>query len=367
VIAVRILAFALALATVGATALSAVHSFVLPRAAPVRLGRAVFVFIRFFIVRLARMRRSEARKDDTLALFAPISLLMLPITWLLIIGIAYTVMFWSVEQLGWRLAAETSGSSLFTLGFNHPTGRFGASFLAFSEAAFGITLLALLITYLPSMYSAFARRERKVALLEGRAGRPPSAVTMLVRFNNIGAFGHLDALWIDWEEWFVDVEESHSSLAALPFYRSPQPGRSWVTAAGTVLDAGALVESAVDTPHSPRAQLTMRAGFLALRRIADFFNIPYDPDPMPHDPISITRDEFDEALARLDQAGVPLVADREQAWRDFTGWRVNYDTVLLELASLTMAPSAPWSADRMPTYRRPPVTRRARGRAARNQ
>ena len=323
-------------------------------------SRAVFLFIRFFIVRLSRWRRTPAKQDDTLALFAPISLLMLPVTWLLIIGAAYTVMFWSLEQHGWRLATETSGSSLLTLGFNHPTGRFGPSFLAFSEAALGISLLALLITYLPSMYSAFARRERKVALLEGRAGRPPSAVTMLVRFNTIGAFGQLDALWIDWEEWFVDVEESHSSLSALPFYRSPQPGRSWVTAAGTVLDAGALVEAAVDTPHSARAQLCLRTGFLSLRRIADFFNIAYDPDPMPHDAISITRDEFDDALARLESAGVPLVADRDQAWRDFAGWRVNYDTVLLALASLTMAPPAPWSADRMPAYRRPPVSHRAR-------
>jgi hypothetical protein len=44
--------------------------------------------------------------------------------------------------------------------------------------------------------------------------------------------------------------------------------------------------------------------------------------------------------------GVPLKADLEQAWRDFAGWRVNYDRVLLPLAALTMAPYAPWSSDR---------------------
>ena len=32
--------------------------------------------------------------------------------------------------------------------------------------------------------------------------------------------------------------------------------------------------------------------------------------------------------------------------RDFAGWRVNYDTVLLELAELTDAPYAMWSSDR---------------------
>jgi hypothetical protein len=38
--------------------------------------------------------------------------------------------------------------------------------------------------------------------------------------------------------------------------------------------------------------------------------------------------------------------DRDQAWLDFAGWRVNYDAPLIGLCALVMAPSAPWSADR---------------------
>ena len=41
-----------------------------------------------------------------------------------------------------------------------------------------------------------------------------------------------------------------------------------------------------------------------------------------------------------------MVEDREQAWADFAGWRVNYDAVLIALCRLTMAPYAPWSSDR---------------------
>jgi hypothetical protein len=41
-----------------------------------------------------------------------------------------------------------------------------------------------------------------------------------------------------------------------------------------------------------------------------------------------------------------MKADRQQAWEDFAGWRVNYDTVLRALAKLTMAPEAPWISDR---------------------
>ena len=41
---------------------------------------------------------------------------------------------------------------------------------------------------------------------------------------------------------------------------------------------------------------------------------------------------------RLAAQGVPLVDDREQAWRDFAGWRVNYDRPLLSLAAYVDAP-----------------------------
>ena len=60
----------------------------------------------------------------------------------------------------------------------------------------------------------------------------------------------------------------------------------------------------------------------------------------------MTREEFDTACERLRSAGVPLVADRDHAWRSFAGWRVNYDTVLLALCNMTVPPRAPWSSDR---------------------
>ena len=47
----------------------------------------------------------------------------------------------------------------------------------------------------------------------------------------------------------MDVEESHTSLPALVYFRSPQPERSWITAAGCVLDTAALVDSTLDRPR----------------------------------------------------------------------------------------------------------------------
>ena len=62
-------------------------------------------------------------------------------------------------------------------------------------------------------------------------------------------------LWVTWESWFAEIEETHTSLAALTFFRSPQSDHSWVTAAGAVLDAAALATSVLDIPRDRQADL----------------------------------------------------------------------------------------------------------------
>jgi len=222
----------------------------------------------------------------------------------------------------------------------------GENIIVFTQAGVGLLLAALLIAYLPVIYAAWSRREKQVATLEVRAGSPPTPWTLILRYQRIQALDEAAELWPAWEDWFTDIEESHTSLSPAVFFRSPQPDRSWVNAAGVILDSAALFSSSLDLPRNPRRELCLRAGYICLRRIATLFRIPYDPDPAPDVPISITRQEFDDVWDMLAEAGVPMKTDRDQSWRDFSGWRVNYDEVLLRLAELTMAPYAPWISDR---------------------
>ncbi len=129
-----------------------------------------------------------------------------------------------------------------------------------------------------------------------------------------------------------------------------------------MLDAASLYVACVENVPLGPAGVCIRSGFLTLRRLADFFGIEFDADPDPGDPISISRGEFDEAWDQLQAAGLNLKPDRDQAWRDFSGWRVNYDTVLLALAEVTVAPYAPWSSDRSSPNHVQPKLRRFGGR-----
>ncbi len=344
------LAFAGGMVIVIGTLLSAVRSTILPRGVqsavsglPTRVVRGAF---RLWVGRSA----TYERRDRTMAMLGPIALLALLATWLILIMAGYTLMYLAVTRRSFTQAVELSGSSIFTLGTT--TARtLGPLLLTYTEAGLGLLLVALLITYLPTIYGAFARRENGVAQLEVRAGNPPTAATMMIRYHRIEQSRYrLTELWREWMAWFADVEETHTTFPIVALFRSSHPERSWIASAGALLDGASFWAGAVEHPKDPDVQLCIRAGYLALRRIADIFRLPYDPDPGTDDPISVSREEWDEAMDEMAAAGVPLIADRKAAWDAWKGWRVNYDTVLLNLARLVEAPPTPWVSDRSPVY-----------------
>ena len=169
-----VLAFVVGALLVATTVLSAIMTLVVPRALPVMITRWVFRGMRaLFKLRGGRARSFEARDRD-MALYGPISLFSLAATWLVLTGTGYMLLFWSLGARPLVKALELSGSSIYTLGFVVPV-NLPTMVLAFSEAGFGLVLLAMLISYLPSMYQSFQRREAAVTALDVRANTPPTA------------------------------------------------------------------------------------------------------------------------------------------------------------------------------------------------
>lgn len=344
-IGLRVASFTIGLVIVLGTLKAAIEAFVLPRAVHVWLMTFAFDFTGFFFKLRVRRATSYRDRDRIMALYAPLTLVFVPILMLTLVMIGYMFIYWSLGDQSMREVFRLSGSSLLTLG-NATIDGVVFELMEFSEAMLGLILVALVIAYLPTMYNAFTRRESAVALLEVRAGAPPSPWELIVRSHRQGELDELREVWSGWQVWFAEIEESHTSLPPLIYFRSPRPELSWITAAGVVLDSAALMLSTVDVPYESRAPYCIRSGFLALRQIAAFMDIDYEPNPRPTDPISISRDEYDAVCSQLASAGVSLKPDRERAWMDFSGWRVNYDTVLITIAGRTLAPYAPWSSDR---------------------
>jgi len=284
-----------------------------------------------------------------LAMHPPYTMFVLPLIWLANIIIGYTGIYWAIDpDLSLRDAFVLSGSSLMTLGAAFHDGLL-IDVLAFSQAALSMMLIALLIGYLPTMYAAFSQREMMVTKLEAYAGSPPTPVEMIRRMHYIGILSNPDTLaelWGNWQDWFLQIEEQHTTLSLLNFYRSPKPDRHWVTAAGCVLDTAAIIASSVNVERAQLSGVVLRSGYLSLRSIADSFNLTYNPDPHHEAPIHVSREEFEQVLDALARYDVPLNPDRDHCWDHYAGWRVNYDEVLIGLAWITNAPYAMWSSDR---------------------
>jgi hypothetical protein len=240
---------------------------------------------------------------------------------------------------------------MFTLGFSEPKGS-APAVIVFLGAATGLLILALQIAYLPTLYSAFNRRETAVALLNERAGVPSWGPELLARTyyalgTGVSTLDTMPDLYAQWEAWAADVAESHTTYPVLVRFRSPEPLSSWVTALLAVLDSAALflALSPGIAPVVP-ARLCLRAGFRCFNRVARTLGFDIPDEPPADAKTDLTYEQFLDAVNRMKEVGFPIERDPADAWPDFVGWRVNYEQAAYAVARAVYAVPALWSGPR---------------------
>ena len=336
---------------------SAVRSVVLPKAVPARLARIAFLAVQIPLTWLAAGHTRRGRwdsRENLLSLQGPLGILAQLVMWSALVAFGFTGVLWAVGGLGFnaqglRDAASQSGSSLTTLGIVRPHTVAG-DFAAFTEAGIGLVLLALVVTYLPTIYHAFARREAVVAKLAVRAGAPPTATGLLRRSWELARFDRLEEVWNAWEDWFIDVGESHTSFPQLIFFRSHRPSTSWVTSAAAVLDAAALARTSLNREVDSRSALTLAAGRSTFELIGTFMGIATTEAE-----IKLPRAVYEHALDELAEIGVPVVVDRDAGWEAFAAERRRYEPLLFVLAGMVEATPTDWLPHDLFDTHRPPV------------
>ena len=181
----------------------------------------------------------------------------------------------------------------------------------------------------------------------------------------------LETLFFSWERWAAEVAESHTTYLTLVRFRSPRPLSHWLTSLIAVMDAAALhlaLAPSLEPKLAPR--LALRMGFVAMSQIARTMRQPVPDEPGPDAPVSLSFDDFQQAVAMLREVDYPIERSDEEAWPHFRGWRANYDATALLLAKQLDAPPAPWTGTRRwPSTpivpRRPPAMMAPRDRPER--
>jgi hypothetical protein len=335
-----------------AAAWSVIGTVVVPRRIRSWLTRVVALAVNASFHFIADRFDSYEPRDRILAAQAPSQLILQIVVWLGVFEVGFGLLLWPlVGTAGLSGAMEQAGSSLCTLGYLAPHGG-GPAGLDDLAALAGLGTVALQIGYLPTLYAAFNRREALVTMLDSRAGVPSWGPELLARTHygmgsGVSAVDKLPGLFEEWERWSADVSESHATYLPLMAFRSPRPLSSWVTAQLAVLDAAALYLSLLpDAPGAVSARLCLRGGFTCLATIARArgFTIPEEADP--NEGISLTYEDFVDAIGRLRIVDFPLERSSQEAWLDFVGWRVNYEAAAYAITRAIDAPPALWSGPR---------------------
>jgi Ion channel len=289
---------------------------------------------------LARRATPDLR-EGFLAVYGPLSLLGLLVTWVVLLVAGWGAAWWGLRSAvpgvdGYLEAVYFAGVGFFTVGFGDlvPTGGL-ARLLVLVEAFMGLVTMALVIGYLPTLYGAYSRREVQLLSLDDMSDEATTSIGFLEACYASGGAEAVAAAFAEWERWCDEVFDSHSAYPMLALFRSRQPGQNWLTALGVVLDAATFCLAAVDREQlGPAARLWRRAS----RMLENLLGMPAtgrraaEADASPADEAA-----FRDAYQRLARLGEPL-HPYERAWGDFRRLRAVYLPGLVTATELLLVP-----------------------------
>jgi hypothetical protein len=296
--------------------------------------------------RFAKHIKSKPRRETFLGYFGPLSIIFLLVVWAmgLIFGFALvhlgtgehvqlgkeSVHFWTVLYL--------SGSTFFTIGFGDVLPTSGIErFIAVLEGGMGFAFLGIVIGYLPTIYSAFSKREIQISLLDARAGSPPTAAELLMRIGKYPQEAGLDTILRDWEHWSAEVLESHISYSVLSYFRSQHSNQSWLSALTVILDTSALVIAGVDDMHPEQAKLTFAMARHAIVDLTQVMNVRYQPNQ----PERLSSGAMKDFRQKLAEKGIQ-VKDSDQFEQKLTYLRQLYEPYAQAIADRLFITLPPW-------------------------
>lgn len=275
------------------------------------------------------------RRENLLSFFGPVSLPALLIVWAMGLIVGFAILQWTLRSplnvpgSDFATYLYMSGVTFFTLGFGDvvPTGTMGRA-LVVVESGMGFGFLAIVFGYLPVLYQSFSRREANIALLDARAGSPPSAGELIRRHVEDDAYDSLRELMHEWERWSAELMESHLSYPVLAFFRSQHDNQSWLSALTTILDASALIATNSEGLQQRQAKLTFAIARHAVVDLTQVFHVKpakFDAEQR------LPQADYDQLKRIVPTLGACAPGERD-CLAEFTRMRSSYEPYVIALA-----------------------------------
>ena len=334
----------------------AFQTIILPRRPSGRWRLTAFFFIATWPLwrGVARRMKDGRVREKWYSVYGPLSILLLLVLWALLLVVGFALLFagqrapFGDAMMAGRGVLESfktdlyvSGTTMFTLGLGDVVPKsLAARTLVVFEAGMGLGFVAMVIGYVPVLYGAFSKREVSIALLDGRAGSPPTATELIRRHSFEGGDAALVTLLEEWERWAAEILESHISYPTLCYYRSQHDNQSWLSALTAVLDVCALLISNVRGLPSRQAQLTFVMARHALIDLRQVFHLEVKDGGEDR----LGAEMFGRMCGELSGAGVRLCGDPASVGR-LREMRALYEPHAVALSDYLQMPLPMWVAE----------------------
>ncbi len=294
--------------------------------------------------------RDARRRENFLGTFAPLMLVTYLATWVVLLIAGWGLIFYGIRDqlrpagLSFAECVYFAGASFLTIGYGDIVGVTTLShMLSLVAGACGLAVVAVVATFLFSIFGAFQQRERFVVTLGAHAGAPPSGVGLLIEHAQAAIVADLAQVFRDGQNWMAEVMESHLAYPILTLFRSSHDYESWVGTLGTLLDASALVLTTIEVDDAVRGQAHI--AYNLGRHLTHDFTSYFDFEEGGSS-AGIERAEFDAACQHLGQVGYTLRDSGDEAWTRFYALRRTYAVHLNTLARWLEIPPVQWVGDR---------------------
>lgn len=267
-----------------------------------------------------RLPEESTRRERLLSVFGPILILVLLTVWITQQVVGFALIWWGFDGVAgvddFADDVYYSGVVFFTVGFGEVLPEeAGPRFGAIVEAACGVVTVALVVGYLPSLYSAYSDREAKLQTIDDGSEDRITPTSLVMAWAPDGDAAQLDARFEEWHEWTAGILETHTTLPILTMFRSHDRRQHWITALGLLCDA-AIHAQIIEGSDGPRSS------YWFLRRAVEVFDLvtegadlsPYD-DHLTDPDAPGDRELFDQLYATLVAHGFDVVPYDEAAAR----------------------------------------------------
>src|SRR5215212_8078974 len=308
------------------------------------------------VARAAAFRLARANRHRLLNMVGPLLLPPLIAVYVVLLVFAFALVYYphipkgftfGVEHLepGWIDAVYFSGVTLTTVGYGDVVPRLAhLRFIALFEAASGLVVISLAITYMLTVYTALERKRAVAVSLYHQAGQGADVAGFIAHHFVEGRFyGLRDALRTVMRD-LHGLLESHIDHPVIHYFHPVEVYKGTPRVLFLLLETCAVIRAALDREENsdlrnyPEVR-TLEAGVRhVLTQLVNSLDLerrgrPRRPtEQETEENTERWRRRYEQTLVRLKESGIKTRQHPERGWKEYRAQREEWESKLRRLA-----------------------------------